>query len=447
MNVMSPELTLAKIWQAQWLVPGPWHTTDGQTVTVQYRGRWSAGFGPDFADAALMLGKQRVTGAVELHRRMGDWRAHGHHLDAAYNTVVLHVVYTNDGPPAITRHGHVLPTLVLAPLLAGPLAAFPNHTAALGGLGDSPCAHDYLAATTTGTLELAHLLGRAGDSRLALKAAALEAQFAVAPPGAALYSGLLDALGYQMNRAPMAALAAALPLHMLERQVLAVPVDVREETAAALLLGTAGFLDHDSLPAFIHDGERLRACWRTSGSTTAVTNWETARVRPANHPARRLLALAAWIAGTPEGLTAALLAPLTAYPDEPRLAVRALREVLRPRAAFLRGESSPIGADRAGEISVNVVLPFALVYGLQVGDEVLVTGSERVWETFPAPRDNAITRAMREQLSGTGVDAFRVRTGRHQQGLIALYQERCKARRCAQCPVAHLIALSAESDA
>jgi len=96
---------------------------------------------------------------------------------------------------------------------------------------------------------------------------------------------------------------------------------------------------------------------------------------------------------------------------------------------------------------LNVVLPFALVYGLQVGDEVLVTGSERVWETFPAPRDNAITRAIREQLSGTGVDALRVRTGRHQQGLIALYQERCKARQCAQCPVAHLIALAAESDA
>jgi len=443
MNVMPPELTLAKVWQAQWLVPGPWRTTAGQTVSVQYRGRWSAGFGPDFADAALTLDGQRVVGAVELHRCAGDWRAHGHHLDPAYNAVVLHVVYANDGPPAVTRTGHTLPTLVLAPLLAGPLDVFPADTAALGGLGDHPCAHDYLSATATGGDDLTRLLGRAGDMRLALKAAGLEARFAVAPPGNALYAGLLDALGYQMNRAPMAALADALPLHALERQVFTALAVEREAVAAALLLGTAGFLDRDALPAFLEDGELLRARWQTTGGVAVVTGWQTARVRPANHPARRLLALAAWIAGTPEGLAAALLAPLTEYAEEPRRAVRGLREALRPRSRFLRGEASPIGTDRAGEIAINVLLPFALVYGLRTGDDTLVAGAERVWDVYPAPRDNAITGAMRTQLGGDGADALRVRTGRHQQGLIALYQERCKARQCATCPVAHLAALTA----
>jgi len=447
MNVMPPELTLAKVWQAQWLVPGPWRTTAGQAVSVQYRGRWSAGFGPDFADAALTLDGQRVAGAVELHRRTGDWRAHGHHLDPAYNAVVLHVVYANDGPPAVTRTGRTLPTLALAPLLAGPLGSFPADTAALGGLGDHPCARDYLSATVTGGGDLTRLLGRAGDMRLALKAAGLEARFAVAPPGNALYAGLLDALGYQMNRAPMAALAAALPLHALERQVFTAPADARETVAAALLLGTAGFLDRDALPAFLKDGESLRAQWQTTGGVAVVTGWETARVRPANHPARRLLALAAWIAGTPEGLTAALLAPLTEYAEEPRRAVRGLREALRPRSRFLRGEASPIGADRAGEIAINVLLPFALAYGLRMGDDTLVAGAERVWDAYPAPRDNAITGAMRAQLGGSGADALRVRTGRHQQGLIALYQERCKVRQCATCPVAHLAALTAAVDA
>jgi len=451
MDVMPPELTLAKIWQAQWLVPGPWQTTAGQTVSVQYRGRWSAGFGPDFADAALTLDGQRVTGAVELHRRAGDWRAHGHHLDPAYNAVVLHVVYANDGPPAVTRTGRTLPTLVLAPLLAGPLAAFPADTAALGGLGDHPCARDYLSATAGGGDDLTRLLGRAGDMRLALKAAGLEARFAIAPPGNALYAGLLDALGYQMNRAPMAALAEALPLHALERHVFTAPDAEREAVVAALLLGTAGFLDRDTLPAFLEDGEALRARWAAMRGTLSppivtVTGWETARVRPANHPARRLLALAAWIAGTPEGLTAALLAPLTEHADEPRRAVRGLWEALRPRSHFLRDEASPIGADRAGEIAINVLLPFALVYGLRTGDDTLVAGAERVWDAFPAPRDNAITAAMREQLGGSGADALRVRTGRHQQGLIALYQERCKVRQCATCPVAHLAALTAEAD-
>jgi hypothetical protein len=63
-----------------------------------------------------------------------------------------------------------------------------------------------------------------------------------------------------------------------------------------------------------------------------------------------------------------------------------------------------------------------------------------VWDTYPATRGNQITRAMTEQLGGP--DGFRVRTGRLQQGLIALYQERCKARRCDVCPVASLLHLT-----
>ena len=238
----------------------------------------------------------------------------------------------------------------------------------------------------------------------------------------------------------MASLAAALPLVALERGVLAVPAREREAEAAALLLGVAGWLDRDTLPAFLVGSDTLRERWRRTGNAAGVTEWETARVRPANHPARRLLAMATWVAAHPEGLTAALLAPLAENAEEPRRAVRALREALRPPSRFLKGDTSPIGADRAAEIAVNVVLPFALAYGLRVGDDALVAATEAAWESLPAPRDNAVTLAMREQLSDTAL--LRIRTARHQQGLIALYRERCRTRQCDACPVAHLAALA-----
>src|SRR4051812_42520905 len=285
----TPELTLAKVWQAQWLVPGPWRTTDGRRVQVRYRGRWSAGFGPDFTDAQLELDGQPVTGAVEIHRQAMDWRAHGHHLDPAYNAVVLHVVMEDDEVPCRTRDGRTVPVLVLAPLLAGSLVEFPAASAPLGGLGDTPCARDFLA---TDADDLRRIVGRAGDERLALKAAGMEARFAATPPGDVLYVAFLDALGYSANRAPMAALAATLPLHDLETVVLAHPPEMREHAAAALLLGSGGFLD-ETPPAFVAHGDRLRDMWhtyqgaRTEAPTTPFA-WETARVRPANHPARRL---------------------------------------------------------------------------------------------------------------------------------------------------------------
>ncbi|MDQ6834002.1 MAG: DUF2851 family protein, partial [Chloroflexota bacterium] len=427
------------VWQAQWFVPGPLRTTDGRTVVVRYRGRWSAGFGPDFADAQLILDGREITGAVEIHRRAADWRAHGHHLDPAYNAVALHVVLDDDGTTVRTREGRMLPTLALAPLLAGSLVDFPAGSATLGGLGDTPCARDFL---TTGTTDLMRVLGRAGDERLALKAAAMEARFAATPPGDVLYAAFLDALGYSANRAPMATLAAALPLHNLEQAVIRSPAEQREQIAAALLLGTGGFLDPP--PSFVLHGSALRDMWRAMGRSAALAgaSWETARVRPTNHPARRLLALAALLAdgGAAEGLIASCLAPLLTYPDEPRLIIRALRHTLRPPSHLLTGDSSPVGADRAGEIAVNVVLPFALIYGLRTENELLVTAAERAWDTYPATRGNSITRAMTDQLGGPG--GLRVRTGRLQQGLIALYNDRCKARMCAICPVTHLMALT-----
>ncbi len=435
---MTPELTLAKVWQAQWLVPGPWRTTEGQILTVRYRGRWSAGFGPDFADAHLVLDGQEITGAVEIHRRAADWRAHGHHLDPAYNAVRLHVVLENDGTPCRTREGRLLPTLVLAPLLAGPLIDFPAGSAPLGGLGDTPCARDYLA---TGTADLLRVLGRAGDERLALKAAAMEARFVATPPGDVLCAAFLDALGYSANRAPMATLATLLPLRNLERAVLAAPAERREQTAAALLLGTGGFLN--APPGFLLHRDTLRDMWRSMDRPEARASilWETARVRPANHPARRLLALAALLAngGAAEGLIATCLAPLLTYPDEPRLIVRALRQTLRPPSHLLANSASPIGADRAGEIAVNVVLPFGLIYGMRTENETLMRAAESAWDAYPATRGNSVTRAMTEQLGGAG--GLRVRTGRLQQGLIAIYHDRCKTRHCTTCPVAHLIGL------
>jgi hypothetical protein len=71
-------------------------TTDGATLEVVYRGNWSHGFGPDFADAMITFDGQLRTGAVEIHRNASDWERHGHHLDPAYNSVILHVVARPD---------------------------------------------------------------------------------------------------------------------------------------------------------------------------------------------------------------------------------------------------------------------------------------------------------------------------------------------------------------
>jgi site-specific DNA recombinase len=54
------------------------------------------------------------------------WTAHRHHLDARYNSVILHVFLWNDRPAAMAQRadGQLLPQVALAPYLSRPLAAY-----------------------------------------------------------------------------------------------------------------------------------------------------------------------------------------------------------------------------------------------------------------------------------------------------------------------------------
>jgi hypothetical protein len=118
------EAILAAIWNEQAPLRGPMWDCTGQPVAVVYRGRWSAGSGPDFSGAMLALGEQgtRLTnGAVEVHLRCADWYAHGHDTDPRYNSVALHVVLWPLGARPVTRaDGTAIPTLVLADYITLP---------------------------------------------------------------------------------------------------------------------------------------------------------------------------------------------------------------------------------------------------------------------------------------------------------------------------------------
>ena len=89
-EALLSELAVSRAWNAQWLradAAGALRTTDGQPVTVVFRGRWTHNFGPDFQGALIAFGAELRQGDVEIHLRPGDWQAHGHHLNPAYNSV------------------------------------------------------------------------------------------------------------------------------------------------------------------------------------------------------------------------------------------------------------------------------------------------------------------------------------------------------------------------
>lgn len=427
------ELTLAQIWNAQWL-RDPLQTADGKPLRVVYRGVWTHGIGPDFTGAYLDIDGHLVEGAIELHLRSSNWLAHAHHLDPSYETVVLHAVLDDDlGRPVHRRDGRAVPALILRPFLPGPAEDFPAdpRLRPLGAIGFDHCAPSVAASQPRA---LQRVWEAAGDARLAAKVASVDDRMTRETPAHVLYSLLLDALGYSRNRDGMREIAARLPYGHLEARLADRQPDERRLLAAGLLLGTGGFLPlapREVETASLTPGQAagIEEAWHQHGSpwqslALSATAWNLAHTRPANHPLRRLLALATLLSRQDVGLVEDLCTRFR-LPD--------------PHAVLLDCLTSGnryLGTALAHEMIVNVVVPFALSYAIWTEQDELLTAAGQLWDQLPAGRGNAVIRRTKEQICGP--HRVPVRTARAEQGLLHIQRTGCAPMRCYECPVAHL---------
>ena len=96
-----PEILLHYIWQRELFRSFPQYTTDGRHIDVLSVGVHNTDAGPDFSDVHLRAtdsnGKSiDWVGNIAIHVRASDWFKHRHHLDKAYDSVILHVVRDAD---------------------------------------------------------------------------------------------------------------------------------------------------------------------------------------------------------------------------------------------------------------------------------------------------------------------------------------------------------------
>jgi hypothetical protein len=301
--------------------------------------------------------------------------------------------------------------------------------------------------------DLADLLDRAGVARFLEHAASIESDLACLPPEEVLYRGALRAMGYTANTGGFQQVGQALPLATL--CALAADARTRGAQAALLavqaaLLGVAGLLPSQRGLA-IDPGwpEQLEDAWAACAGGLASPLppgvWKTWRVRPENVPVRRLagvsLLVSAWNASDPLD---SLLDDLTVAERAPKPDLLAARWQARTAEdAFWAGHHdfgkplpAPlpwlVGAGRAAEIVVNVLLPFGYALGQAISDTALSERALAIYRRYPAGSPNRIVREMALQVGGA--DGPKLARGAcRQQGLIHLYRHWCDSRDCQSC--------------
>lgn len=350
-------------------------------IRVIYRGVPSDAGGPDYQDAILSFGPAGLAqGDVEFHVRSSDWNRHGHHLDRAYNRVILHVVWETDDIETRRRDGHSVPRVALRPLQP-----------ALPLLGQPDCAEAFTAVTTD---MLRGVLGQLGLQRFERRAEHFAASIESQGAEQVLYAALLEGMGYASNREAFRHLAEALPLAWL----LGLPPE-QWETA---LLEAAGFGDGP-----VHVPARLSA-----------DAWRLSRLRPANHPRLRLAGMAR------------LLERLAPRPVERLLDVVAAGKPadLRIQLSVRQRDVTYIGPGRADELAVSVVLP--VLAAIEGQADV----ARDLFQRYPSPPRNRWTRLMMTRCAAAG-HVIQPRTAPEHQGMHALYHQHCRFGHHGSCPV------------
>ena len=456
------ERDLTALWRGQRFPQGALVTRAGVPVRVIYQGRAGRGPGPDFR-RAVIAGPSGLPlrGDVELHVRASSFRAHGHHADAAYAGVILHVVFEDDdGADTALPGGGVAPVIALAPWVArraGELQRWLEQPL----LWREPC-HDAVRRLGVGGAGAA--LEAEGERRFAAKTARVAAAVRASGLDQALYEGLLEALGYGGNAAPMLALARLLPWQRLRERATggAFPggcptaLHPGEPSAGAgmrvrfqfqmesLLLGSAGLLPSQRghrgpVEAYADRAERAFAAAGLPALPQGI--WKLWGVRPANFPARRIAAAAALLAGLgePPALLRALDATTANGAIAPFLAARASGYWLHHHdlcAGASRMPPAYIGRSRAIEILINAVLPAACASG----DAALEGAARALFAKLPRAAVYGVTRYLEEALASEGV---RVPVNaRRAHGLLALNRDWCTQGGCGRCPLSQLESVS-----
>lgn len=422
---MNMEKILQYAWKWRLFGGEDQHLADGRRLRIIDPGELNTADGPDFFNAKIKIDGCEWAGNVELHMRASDWWRHGHHLDPAYSSIILHVVAVDDARLSDAA-GREIPQF-LFPLSPEIYELYARLSADASVPPPVRCWHKLHELPR---LIVADAVASAAYERLYAKAAHILENVSKLG-GDMAHAGLVAvarALGFGKNSDVFEQTAMRLNLNHCSRHA------DDQMQLDAMLFGTAGLLNKN--PSVCDDyfdvlySEFIFLAHKYGLRPVPAVSWKRSGMRPANFPHRRLAYLSRLIPGA---------TTLLSRIKECGTNVDALTQLFTIEftgywachysfgTPSQRDTSAALGESSIHLVIINAVAPLMFAAGLAEGNVELTEAAVDLLEKL-APENNVYIR----DWARAGIRPDSAFTS---QGLIQLRKIYCGRNECLRCRI------------
>ena len=437
--------------------------------------------GPDFKNARIRIGNLTYVGDIEIDNDYRDWKTHGHNIDNKYNKVILHASLSNkfNQPYVYTKEGRKVPSICLDRFIDENLISkVEKKINVTVGESQLKCSSKIESVPNNIKEKLLTDLGierfkkKCNKVHKRLKELIYINELKIKEPvfkydlppdfdekpvdktkfqtkeiwEQVFYEMLFEALGYSKNKLIMMNLARSVRMDFIkkfrnEKNYL--------ELIETALFGVGGLLPKENeiipekMSAYV---SRLVRDWQVlkkiyDGRTYNEPDWHFFKLRPQNFPTIRLAAGARFLYQISEKNFVGVISKKLSEIRNLTVLINSLRSLFVMKAegfwsqhfVFNKPGNTDIkyfvGAARADEIVVNVVLPLFAVYYEIFGDKKTAKKIYKLYTIYKQKSDNKIVRDVAEEIKMSE----QVKRTVYSQGMIELFRNYCSKNKCVEC--------------
>lgn len=400
-------------------------TSDQLKIEILNPGIYNTNAGPDFLLAKIKIQETIWAGNLEIHINSSDWNKHKHSDDAAYDNVILHVVFNHD-VDVKRRDGTVIPTVELKTLIEPELIQRYQELIKKerwiyceNQLND---VSDFVKKNWQNRLVVERLEDKTNIVNRDLERFGMDWE-------QVFFIHLSIHLGAKVNNDGFRFLTESISLNQLNKY----RGSLRE--IEALLFGQAGMLDQDFTDEYPN---KLKSTFqhlqrKFQLSTINVATWNFLRLRPPNFPTIRIAQLATLVNQTEHVFSKCMAANST----KELLNVFDIRVSNYWKNHYVFDKLSKksidkkLGKSTIYNLIINCIAPFLFVYGRKKGIPRLEEKAIEFLEEL-SPESNSIIK----KWSNLG---FNASNAADTQALIQLKNNYCNHQKCLQCQIGNSI--------